>query len=172
MTRRLTLFIAVALVAAVAGATVAVGQTAGNSATLTAFAGGKVVINKYTQDTSHWIPGAVSIKSGGTLTIKPKGAPAPHTFSVVKAADVPKGEAVFDCKACEKIGKSHGFPEGEGPPKHIKVDVGAAGIDQAGDSVVLDTKKSTKLVISAKAGTTLRFICVIHPWMQGKLTVK
>jgi hypothetical protein len=29
----------------------------------------------------------------------------------------------------------------------------------------------TRSRLTASPGTTLRFICVIHPWMQGKLRV-
>ena len=26
--------------------------------------------------------------------------------------------------------------------------------------------------VTAKAGTTLRYLCIIHPWMQGSFKVK
>jgi len=30
----------------------------------------------------------------------------------------------------------------------------------------------TTVVISAPAGTTLYYMCAVHPWMQGKIVVK
>jgi hypothetical protein len=174
MTRRITLFIAVALVATVGVAAVAIGQAAPSTATETAKAGAEVKVNEYVKDTSHWVTPDLTIASGGTLTIKTAGDPAPHSFSVVKSSQVPKTpSAIFQCKICESIGKKHGAdPNSDAPPKKPVLDVGAKGIDQAGDSIVLQPKKSVKVKVSAKAGTTLSFICAIHPWMQGKLTVK
>jgi uncharacterized cupredoxin-like copper-binding protein len=174
MTRRITLIAAVATVASVLVAAVAIGQSAPNAVTLTAKSGTEFKINQYVKDTSRWTPGTVTIASGGTLTVKTAGDPAPHSFSVVKASQVPKTQAAIGaCKICETLGKKHGAnPESEAPPKKPVLDVGAKGIDQAGDSIVLQPKKSAKLTVSAKAGTTLSFICAIHPWMQGKLAVK
>ena len=174
MTRRITLFLAVALVASIGAAAVAIGQSAPSSATVTARSGTKFKINAYAQDTSRWSPGTVTIASGGTLTIKPAGVPAPHSFSVVKGSQVPKTAAQIEgCKICETLGKKHGAnPESDAPPKKPVLDVGVTGIDQPGDSIVLEPKKAVKVVVSAKPGTTLSFICAIHPWMQGKLAVK
>jgi uncharacterized cupredoxin-like copper-binding protein len=115
----------------------------------------------------------VTIKSGGTLTVKTKGG-APHSFSVVKATQLPKTtKQIEQCKVCEALAKAHeADPQSSAPPKKPVVDVGATGIDQAGDSVFLAPNKSTKLKVTAKKGTTLYFMCALHPWMQGKLQVK
>ncbi len=159
------------MLAAMTGTTVAVAAPGGN-ATLNAKSDAKIVINKYEQDLSHWAPGTVTVGSGRTLTIKADQGP-PHTFSVVKSSQLPKTTfQIFECSLCEKINGDHGFGQGPGPPKKPVIDVGAAGIDQAGDSVVLQPGKSTRLKVSAKKGTTLRFFCTIHPWMQGKLQVR
>jgi hypothetical protein len=46
------------------------------------------------------------------------------------------------------------------------------GLDQPGDSLLIDAEHPvTRARVTAAPGTTLRFICVIHPWMQGKLKV-
>jgi hypothetical protein len=37
--------------------------------------------------------------------------------------------------------------------------------------VALAPHKTAKVVISAPAGTTLYFLCALHPWMQGKIVV-
>lgn len=173
MTRRISLLVAVTTLAAIAIAAAAIAASGGN-ATLTANTGSKFVINKYAQDQSRWTPGTVTVGPHGTLTVKSKPGP-PHTFSIVKTSDLPKTpRQIEQCKVCERLGKAHGAPEGhsDAPPKHPVLDVGGAGIDQVGDSVVLRPGKATTLKISAKKGTTLHFMCVIHPWMQGTLQVR
>jgi len=144
---------------------------AGSGATLTVPGSTTFKANQYVKDSVRWSPGTVTIASGGTLSIDNKGE-EPHTFSIVKSSDVPRSTKQFEqCKICDKIAKGHGVSEASmGPPKHPVLDVGAKGIDQAGDSVVFI--KDTKVVVSAKPGTTLSFICAIHPWMQGKLVVR
>lgn len=174
MSHRKTLIAAAVGAAALTGAGAAVAASGGKTATLKAVASGKVVINKYEQDSSHWSPGTVTIKSGGTLTIANVGG-APHTFSIVKKSQLPKTiRQVNECAICQKLGEEHGAPQdGNGPPTKPVLDVGAPGIDQVGDSVVIaPNAKTTKLKVSAKKGTTLYFLCAIHPWMQGKLQVK
>jgi plastocyanin len=173
MFRRMSLMAAFAAVVAMAVTAVALGASAGSSAKLTATAGSKYVINKYAQNTAHFSPGAVTIKSGGTLTVKSQAGP-PHTLSFVKASELPKtAKQIEQCPVCATLAKDHGVdPNSNAPPTKPVVDVGATGIDRTGDSVFLASGKSTKLRITAKRGRTLSFMCAIHPWMQGKLQVK
>ena len=52
------------------------------------------------------------------------------------------------------------------------VNVGRPGLDQPGDSLLIDAEQPvTRARVTADPGTTLHFICAIHPWMQGKLKV-
>jgi plastocyanin len=173
MFRRMSLMAALAAVVAVAVTAVALGASAGSTAKLTAAAGSKFVINKYAQDTAHFSPGAVTIKSGGTLSVKAQAGP-PHSFSIVKESELPKTtKQIEQCKICETLAKAHGAdPNSDAPPSKLVVDVGATGIDQPGDSVFLPPGQTTKLKITAKKGKTLYFFCAVHPWMQGKLQVK
>lgn len=169
---RIPLLAVATALAAIAITAVAIAAAGGN-ATMTADTGAKFVVNKYSQDQSRWTPGTVTVGSGKTLSIKAKGQ-VPHTFSVVKTSDLPKTTRQMEtCKICQTLGKAHQAPQnGDGPPAKPVLDVGATGIDQAGDSVFLTPGKTTKLKISAKKGTTLRFMCAIHPWMQGTLRVR
>jgi plastocyanin len=178
MSRRLLVVVAAAALAASAFLVATAGakktKAPSSSATLVARSGTKVVINKYIADTSRFTPGTVTIKSGGTLTLKSVGG-VPHTFSLVKASQLPRtAKAVNDCLpkgVCGELAKAHeADPSSDAPPKKILVDTGATGFDQAGDSVFF--QGTTKVKITAKAGTTLRFLCAIHPWMQGKLVVR
>jgi hypothetical protein len=47
-------------------------------------------------------------------------------------------------------------------------------VDQPGDSGITgpgEKGESIDLPVTAKKGTTLRFMCLIHPWMQAKVIV-
>jgi plastocyanin len=165
--------------AAIGGTAVAKSKKAPNKATVTA--GGKFSakfkINKegVFTDGAHFTPGTVTIASGGTLTLKNR-APEPHTFSIVAKKDLPRTRrALNNCGApntiCGKITVAHQFDQ-QGNPGKLVVDIGAAGIDQPGDSFVLAPKSTQTVNLSAKKGTTLYFMCGIHAWMQGVLKVR
>ena len=175
---RRAIFVALALLIAAAGGT-ALAKSAPNKATITAGGGGsgKFKINKFGTftDKSHFTPGTVAIRSGGTLTLK-NTADQPHTFSIVAKKDLPRTRRQLgNCGApntiCEKLSLAHQIDQQGNPAKPV-VDVGGPGIDQAGDSLVLTPKKSQTVNISAKKGTTLYFMCGIHAWMQGVLKVR
>jgi hypothetical protein len=165
--------------AAVGGTALAKSKKAPNKATVTAGGKGsaKFKINKFGQfkDASHFTPGLVLIRSGGALTLKNR-SDQPHTFSIVAKQDLPRTRRQLNnCGApntvCGKLGEAHQIDQQGNPAKPI-VDVGAPGIDQVGDSYVLDPKKSQTVNLSAKKGTTLYFMCGIHAWMQGVLKAR
>ena len=131
--------------------------------------------------------GSTSVKAGQPLRIRNLSDPrehGPHTFSLVATNAVPKGrKAMQQCftpgKICMTIAMAHELnPETEeiGRPD---VEAGKAGWDKrfsrtvkTGDSWYSETKgEETTRVVSAKAGTVLRFICAVHPDMQGKIKV-
>ena len=165
--------------AAVGGTALAKSRKAPNKATITVGGKGsaKFVINKYGlfKDGDHFSPGKVAIRSGGTLTLKSKSE-EPHTFSIVAKKDLPRTRGQLNrCGApgtvCEKFFTAHQIDQQGNPGKPV-IDIGAPGVDQVGDSFVLAPKKSQTLTVSAKPGTTLYFMCVIHDWMQGSLRVR
>lgn len=165
--------LAVSAVPAGAAHTAAVSK----NAKLTISGATKVNIGKSITDTLHFGPQAVQIKSGGTLTIVNKTDPAakgPHSFSVVKKSQLPRtANQVENCAVCGEIAQAHGAdPNSPAPPSKLVVDVGAAGFDQAGDSIFIGSKGSTPIKISAKKGSVLYFLCAVHPWMQGKVLVR
>ena len=177
-------FLAALAVAAVAagGVGTAIAKSAASAplkATLTISGGSNYKINRYAQDTSRFDKDVVTIRSGGTLTIKNLMAEAPHTFSIVKKSQLPKTTRQIDaCKECQAIATAHGVnpddPNSE-PTKPL-VDVGQAGFGEPGDSVVTFPKgapsSTVKVKITAKKGSTLNFMCGVHGWMQGKVLVK
>lgn len=150
----------------------AFGAVAKKKATVKIVGGPTFKINRFASDTNRFAKDAYVIRTGGTLTIANKSG-APHTFSIVKRSQLPRtAKQINNCRVCEAIGAAHGVPpNGDGPPTKLLVDVGNDGFDEPGDSIVVNPKKTVKVKITAKAGTTLRFMCAIHPWMQAKLKV-
>jgi hypothetical protein len=128
------------------------------------------------KDSMRFSPAKFAIASDGTLTIKGKTSAkeGPHTFSVVKASQLPTTKKqVEKCAVCLKFFKNHKVNEKTGKVGAPLLNTGTKGFDGPGDSIVIAPGKSTtKIKISAKPGTTLSFLCTVHPWMQGKVTVK
>ena len=106
----------------------------------------------------------------------------PHTFSLVTKASLPKTpklrkECFTPGKICMGIAGWYGL-KGEEAPKNPLVKAGKAGWDtmgtvkKKGDSYFFGKKgASIEQVVSAKAGTTLYFMCAVHAWMQGSIKV-
>jgi hypothetical protein len=108
----------------------------------------------------------------------------PHTFSLVTKGSVPKtAKARQNCftpkHICLAVAKWHGFkPKSEA----ITINPAKAGpagwstmgnaTGKKGDSWFTEKKgESLSQEVSAEAGTTLYFICAVHPWMHGKVNV-
>jgi plastocyanin len=137
--------------------------------------------NAYLKISFSFAPGTVPIRSGGTVTLANNTTDG-HTLSIVKQSQLPRTfKQLENCSICGAIAKSHGLnlegpPSGPpGPPSHPLVNVGAAGFDTPGDSVVIAPKGRGGPVtfkVTAPPGTILSFMCVIHPWMQGRFLVK
>jgi hypothetical protein len=80
---------------------------------------------------------------------------------------------------CLAIAKWLGFKPPNGPITINPSKAGKPGWDtegnlsKTGDTWFAGGKKgnSFKQVVSAKAGTTLHFMCAIHPFMQGEIKV-
>ncbi len=184
--------VGLAAVVAILALAVAVPALAATAAprhvTETTVGGEKFVPNRLIADTMHFKLGTVRIKSGGTITFVDKTKDA-HTFSIVKKGQVPRtAKQVDNCFGpgpCDEIAIAHGAvnPDTgeEQDPTTPLVNVGKAGFNQPGDSVILAPAgggaaakahaSKTNVKITAPAGKTLYFICAIHPWMQGKVQV-
>ena len=143
------------------------------NATLTVKGGTVFKRNRFIGDGMRFGRDVTVIKSRGTLTIKNRTR-EPHTFSIVRKSEVPRtARQAENCRACQELGQSHGVPpNGEGEPTTPLVDKGGKGFDQPGDSVVFGPRQRVKVKITARSARTLRFICAIHPWMQGKVAVR
>lgn len=106
----------------------------------------------------------------------------PHTFSLVTKGSLPKTpKARKTCftpgKICMGIAHWYGL-KGEEEPKNPLVEAGKEGWDtmgtatKKGDSYFFGKKgESFEQKVTAKAGTTLYFICAVHAFMQGSIKV-
>jgi plastocyanin len=132
--------------------------------------------------------GPETVIAGEKLEIVNKTNPkqvGPHTFSLVTKGSLPKTrKAMNGCfapkKICLAIAIWHGFnPKTERITKNV-VRVGPAGwstmgdaTSKKGDSWFTEKKGATiSQVVSAQAGTTLTYICAVHPEMQGEVEVQ
>jgi plastocyanin len=132
------------------------------------------VVNQYIKDAVHFSPGHLTVASGSQVTFKhTTKEEEPHTVTIGAAADLPKKAADLDrCKPCEVASGHLKNPKDENSPIiHTILNKGPVGLDEPGDSIALKPKKSVTVAISAPPGTTLHFMCAIHPWMQGSITV-
>jgi len=107
----------------------------------------------------------------------------PHTFSLAAPSAIPQTKAdrqkcFTPGHICLTIAKSQGFK----PPNKITINpakAGKAGWDteatatKGGDSWFSGIKpgNSFQQVVSAKAGTTIHFMCAVHPFMNGEIKV-
>lgn len=129
-------------------------------------------------DDLRWARAKTRIQSGGRLTLKnltrgqtPTTPNEMHNFSIVTSRQVPSTPLqVLSCAICKAINDRHNFDASTGKPGIAVVNRGRKGIDRPGDSVAFAATRRIK--VSAKPGRTLRFICAVHPWMQGKLEVR
>jgi hypothetical protein len=169
----LALGIAVA-VAAVVPATADPARDAQSNATLRVIGGVKFKANRFISDTQRFGRDVTDINSGGRLTIRDTTGQE-HTFSLVRRSQQPRNgrqvERCFGPGPCDDIFVDHGAvdPETgeEQEPTTPRVNKGAAGFNQPGDSVLIPPKK--KVTVPVTANRDLFFICAVHPWMQGRL---
>ncbi len=166
------------------GAAVAAKSSAPSKVTIRAVQKIKMKPNRYIQDGLRWDKDVYRVKSGGTLKIVNDAASeGPHTLSVVKKSQLPRTAAqVQNCKICGKIAQEFGVsnpndPNAQPQFQYVENGVGTntpANVDRPGDSGLTGPGKkgeSITLKVTAKKGSTLYFLCAIHPWMQAKIVV-
>jgi hypothetical protein len=131
--------------------------------------------------------GPSTVHEGEELRVVNKTNPSmvgPHTFSLVTKGSLPKtAKQRKTCftpgKICFAIAEWQHFN-----PKTEKVGLQLAEAGPEGWSTMGSAKKegdswfsgekpggTIEQKVTAKAGTTLYFMCAIHPWMQGQIKV-
>lgn len=143
----------------------------------------KVKPNRYIQDGLRWDKDVYKVRSGGTLhVVNTAASEGPHTVSIVKKSQLPRTVSqVNNCKVCQTVGTELGFDPNDqnAPPKfqYVENGVGSAtppNVDRPGDTGLTGPGKkgeSIDMKVTAKKGTTLYFMCAIHPWMEAKIIV-
>ena len=174
--RRIWFVVATLAVTGIAWAGVALASSSGGPVVRTPET--QIVIpNAFDATTMHFEPGTVTVKSGGTITFVDSETDEPHTVTVVNQSELPRTpEQVNNCKACRlALGhlKDPRHPE-TSPIKTYVLNRGQPGFDTRGDSLALapaGPHKRAVVTVSAPPGTTLYYVCAVHPWMQGSIVV-
>ena len=130
----------------------------------------RVVPNAMVQATLRFTPGKIKTASSSEVTWTHDDATtAPHTVTIVSEFPAANLEAIFGCgapgQACAEALAAHAV---QGPV----VNVGAAGLDAPGDSLLFFEDQSISAAVTAPSGSTLLYLCAIHPWMQGQIAVQ
>jgi plastocyanin len=164
------------VLAAVLLMTLSIDVGAGASTSTVAVRGGEQFVpNALIQSTFRFSPGPISVSQGQTVTWvdEDQTANEPHTVTIVDETDLPTTvEEVFECGAPDEVC-------GEAIDAHISgnaqvLDPGGDGLNAPGDSLLFafDAEHSSiSAQVTAPAGTKLFYLCAIHPWMQGSITV-
>lgn len=154
------------------------------TANVKAIGSGTFKINRYARDGTRFNRDVYTVRAGGSVRLtNTQTDEGPHTLTVLRRKDLPRTDAQINkCGSfqgsgpCQRIAAKHQPDEATGSFKTAVVNAGKAGIDQAGDSIAVTPKgapgSSLKVKVSAKRGSTLYFVCLVHPWMQARLQVK
>ncbi len=130
-----------------------------------------------------------TIVNGENLTVLNTTNPhkvGPHTFSLVEQSVIPKTAKERQLcftpgHICKAIAGWHGV-KGNGPPKENPAEAGEEGwstlgnLTTKGDSWFTGEKPKTSITQRVNEGalagpTKIYFMCAIHPWMHGSITV-
>lgn len=173
--------VAASLAAAVAGVTPAVAEETVQAAAATS------TVSMRADQRGPRFTGSKTVASGAVLRIRNLSDPkkiGPHTFTLVAANVVPRSrKAMQQCftpgKICLIGAMAHEFDEKTEKIGLPLVEAGKPGWDRRfsrkvkqGDSWYTEKKGGqVEQVVSAPAGTVLRFMCIVHPEMHGKIKV-
>jgi plastocyanin len=179
--RKLILVLAlVAALAATAGGSLAATHRHTGGVVVKTYMNMKMVPNRYFQEGMRFAPGTVHVKSGETLTFEyGDKEDEPHTLTIVKRSDLPRDAmSAENCEACQRYATPHlqnpkAEPGPENPIVHWTLNKGKPGLDTVGDSIAIQpgAHKRISIKVTAAPGTTLYFLCAVHPWMLGKIVV-
>lgn len=141
---------------------------------------GKVVVtrgdevfqpNTFVSSNLRFSPGPVAISSGETIRwVHDDKTLAPHTMTLIDANELPDSfdDLFAGCPTCDAAIAAH-FSS---VPPVTFVDVGNDGqFSSNGDSLLIFPGGEISTQINSAAGTTLYYICALHPWMQGTINV-
>jgi plastocyanin len=186
MNRRLTMAVAATTALGLAAGGVATAGAAAKKNEIDMVGGVSVKPGKFVKDDQRFAPRNAKVKSGATVTLRNKTKTEdPHTISFVQKRFLPKQ---FETAAFGPLMQAHQVDPNneEAPPGVLIVDNGAPlaagatleadtmGDDKkAGDSAfIAPGQKTFKFKVTAEKGSKLFYFCAVHPWMQGKISVR
>jgi hypothetical protein len=171
--RSLRTGLVLAVTASLCVAVPAVAQAPKN-AKLSIIGGTTMKPGKFVKDNQRFSPRNLNVRSGGGVTLRNRAKTEdPHTLSLVKKTDLPRtAQEAFNCEVCGGFFGAHQVNEETGDIGQPLVNVGEEGFDQPGDSIFVPPGGTVRFDVSADKGTSLYYLCAVHPWMQGKLRVK
>ncbi len=130
--------------------------------------------------------GPETVEVGQQLEIVNKTDPdriGPHSFSLFERSELPRGrDEMKRCGQikglCKRVANDHGvFPPNDFEVDNPVVDNGSAGWDTSydrgvsGDSWLTQVEDETHSRAVTAAPGNLRYLCIVHPDMQGKIKV-
>ena len=136
---------------------------------------------QFIKNNFRFVPRRITVSSGDVVrwVDRDRSADAPHTITVADRADLPQTIPQLDaCYApdglCTETIEAHDPLSDFQPPFDFRVVRGGPGLDTRGDSLLFagPFAQSIRARVTAPAGSTLFYLCVIHPWMQGRITVQ
>jgi plastocyanin len=159
----------------IAGAAFLGQAVAGGGRTVEVRGGGTFEANKAVTLDFHFSRDRVNARQGETITWVNRGdLPDFHTVTIVDPGDLPASlDEVFACgepgTVCAEL-FNHGTEEN--PIFKVEAPGSRPGLDARGDSLLIPPGGSNSATVSAQPGSTLRYMCLIHPWMQAAIRVK
>jgi len=127
--------------------------------------------NQFIRDTHRWEPGHIVVTRNERVTwVDGDESSDPHTITVANERALPDTtEELVECRVCE-LAIAHLGPN-DPDFARMRVNVGRAGLNQHGDSLALLPGGRISAKVTAPVGRTLHYLCALHPWMQGSITV-
>jgi plastocyanin len=129
----------------------------------------------------RFVPRNITVSSGDVVrwVDRDRDADEPHTVTIARKADLPQTIAQLDAcyepgALCAETLEAHDPGSDQVPPFNFRVNRGGPGLDARGDSLLFGGPfdQAIRGRVTAPAGRTLYYLCVIHPWMQGSITVQ
>ena len=185
MHRRLTVAVAAVAALGISAAGIATAGAAAKKNEIRIVGGTKFKAGKFLKIDLRFTPANLSVKSGATVKLRNKSKePEPHTITFVAKRYLPTG---FESAVDQQLFKAHQVDPNnqEAPPGVPLVDNGQpvppggtlnadTGFTPtvAGDSAfIAPGQKSFSFKVTARKGSRLYYYCVVHPWMQARISV-
>jgi plastocyanin len=136
---------------------------------------------QFIKNNFRFVPRNITVNSGDVVrwVDRDRDADDPHTVTIARKSDLPQTiaqlEACYEPGAlCAETIEAHDPGSDFAPPFNFRVNRGGPGLDTRGDSLLFagPFDQAIRGRVTAPAGRTLYYLCVIHPWMQGSITVQ